>query len=79
MYISPEGDDYDIQISGSLGRALPLVRTRSGHIMLPISGYQRQDSYPVEAEDNYGGREQEDTDARDRPTKWEVLSAQSLH
>ena len=78
MYISPEGDDFDILSRGNMGRALPLVRARSGHIMLPISGYQRQESYPVEAEDNHRGMEQEDTAARDRPTRWEVLSAQSL-
>ena len=78
MYISPEGDDFDISSRGNMGRALPLVRARSGHIMLPISGYQRQDAYPVEAEDNYRGMIEESIAAEDRPTKWEVLSAQSL-
>ena len=78
MYISPEGDDYDIRIRGSLGRALPLVRTRSGHIMLPISGYQRQDAYPVEADDNNRSNVEESSAAEDRPNEWEVVSAQSL-
>ena len=78
MYISPEGDDYDIQIRGSVGRALPLVRTRSGHIMLPISGYQRQDAYPVEADANSRSDVDESSAGRDRPSEWEVISAQSL-
>ena len=78
MFISPEGDDFDIVSKGSMGRALPLVRARSGHIMLPISGYQRQDAYPVEAEDNHRGMTEENMAAEDRPTEWEVLSAQSL-
>ena len=78
MYVSPEGDDFDITSIGNMGRALPLVRARSGHIMLPISGYQRQDSYPVEIEDNHGSVVEENTAARDRPAEWEVLSAESL-
>ena len=77
MYVSPEGDDYDVQINGSVGRALPLVRTRSGHIMLPISGYQGQ-TYPVEVEDNNRSDVYENSAARDRPNEWEVISAQSL-
>ena len=51
MYVSPSGQDYNIHVSGSLGRALPLVRTRSGHIMLPISGYQGQQNYQSETEE----------------------------
>ena len=78
MYISPECDDYDIRIRGSLGRALPLVRTRSGHIMLPISGYQRQNTYPVEADDNNRSDVDESSAGKDRPSEWEVISAQSL-
>ena len=78
MYVSPEGDDYDVQINGSVGRALPLVRTRSGHIMLPISGYQRQDAYPVEANNNNRSDVEEYSAGKDRPNEWEVMSAQSL-
>ena len=65
MYVSPQGQDYAIQVTGERGRALPLVRTRSGHIMLPISGFQGQENYQNKA-------------SEEPPTEWELLSAQSL-
>ena len=69
MYVSPSGHDYDIQVNGDLGRALHLVRTRAGHIMLPISGFQGQRNYQNEIDDirKDGSR-----------TEWEAISAQSL-
>ena len=40
MYVSPQGDDYQIETKGCLGTKLPLVRVKSGHLMMPISTYR---------------------------------------
>ena len=68
IYVSPSGEDYAIQARGDKGRALPLVRTRSGHIMLPISGFKGQENYQSETNE---------TDDEEF-TEWARLSAQSL-
>ena len=39
MYVSPSGQDYEIEQKGEQGRGLSLVCTPSGHMMLPISVY----------------------------------------
>ena len=69
MYVSPSGQDYDIQINGDQGRALPLVTASSGHIMLPTSGYQNENNHQEEVRG---------TRRDNRPNEWEVLSAESL-
>ena len=38
MYVSPDGGDFSVETRGNLGKRYPLKRTRSGHIMLPVTG-----------------------------------------
>ena len=40
MYVSPSGQDFEVEQRGNQGRGLPLVCTSSGHMMLPISVYE---------------------------------------
>ena len=40
MYVSPSGQDFEVEQRGNEGRGLPLVCTSSGHMMLPISVYE---------------------------------------
>ena len=39
MYVSPDGDDYQIETKGCLDTKMPLVCVKSGHLMMPISAY----------------------------------------
>ena len=70
MYVSPEGADFEIHTEGNDGRELPLVRTKSGHTMLPISGFKNNDEQEVNTSE-----ENQDH----QPSGWDVLSAQSLN
>ena len=38
MYVSPDGGDFSIETKGEFGGRYPLTRSRSGHIMLPVTG-----------------------------------------
>ena len=67
MRVSPGGDDYEIVRKGSMGRELPLVRTRSGHTMLPISGFKSDNEQEVNTVEEI---------VDNQPSEWEVLSAQ---
>ena len=69
MYVSPGGNDYIIQVIGDQGRALPLVRTKSGHIMLPISGFQGQQYCQDENSD--------DAKEHSSSAEWELISSPS--
>ena len=41
LYVSPSGHDFEIVQRHDQGRRLELATAKSGHIMLPISGYGR--------------------------------------
>ena len=69
MYVSPQGTDFEIHVEGNDGRELPLVRTKSGHIMLPISGFKNNNEQEVNTVEEI---------VDNQPSEWEVLSAQSL-
>ena len=75
MYVSPSGQDYDIQVKGNRGRALPLVRTHSGHIMLPISGYQGQQNHEnqQQGQQSHANHHNDSTIA-----EWTLICSQSL-
>ena len=75
MYVSPSGQDYDIQTTGDKGRVLPLVRTQSGHIMLPISGYQGQQDH----ENQQQGQQSHSNQHNDSTfEEWTSICSQSL-
>ena len=76
MYVSPSGKDYEIQTTGERGRVLPLVRTQSGHIMLPISGYQGEqdgDEVQQQGHQNHANQHNDSTIA-----EWTLVCEQSL-
>ena len=52
LYVSPSGTDFEIIQQKDQGRKLELTTAKSGHIMLPISGYGR--NYTQESQTTVG-------------------------
>ena len=66
MCVSPDGTDYEIVRKWKMRGKLPLARTSSGHIMLPISVYR---SHYMQLTDQTIENEEDDSE-------WKVVTSE---